>query len=127
MKAVQERLLQELSGPGWLRFIVQPVIAILLGIRDGRRDAVAGRPAFLISVFFGRGARLESLKSGVKSFIKPFVISVLLDIVVQLLIFQDVRIWSALLVGTLLIALPYSLARGLANRFSRWRGRRRGV
>lgn len=127
MMELQDRLARELSGPGRFRFIVQPLVAILLGIRDGRQDAKAGRPAFLISVFFAKGERLESLKSGVKSFIKPFVVSVILDIVVQVVIFHDIRIWSALVVGTLLIALPYSLARGLTNRFIQRRARHRST
>lgn len=114
-----------LTGPGRFRFIVQPIVAILLGIRDGRRDAMAGRPAYLISVFFTRGGRREALKSGARSFIKPFVVSVVLDMVVQFFLFRDVRIWSAFVVGTLLIALPYSLARGLTNRFVRWRAHHR--
>jgi hypothetical protein len=124
--ALQDRLARMLTGPGRFRFVVQPIVAILLGIRDGRLDAKAGRPAYLISVFFTRGERREALKSGAKSFIKPFIVSVVLDIVVQFILFRDVRIWSALVVGTLLIALPYSLARGLTNRIVRWRGRSRG-
>jgi len=127
MLELPERLAQELSGPGRFRFIIQPLIAIILGLRDGRRDAEAGRPAYLISVFFTKGSRLESLRSGARSFVKPFVFAVLLDIVVQLLIFQDLRIWSALVVGTLLIALPYSLARGVTNRFVRRRRRHGSV
>jgi len=34
-----EDMLARLSGPGRLRFIVQPAIALFLGIRDGARDA----------------------------------------------------------------------------------------
>lgn len=127
MVALQDRLARMLSGPGRFRFIVQPIIAILLGIRDGRMDAKAGKPTFLISVFFTRGERLAALKSGAKSFIKPFIVSVILDMVVQFFLFRDVHIWSAFVVGTLLIALPYSLARGLTNRFIRRRNRRRSA
>src|SRR5882724_7350362 len=39
--------LEELpTGPGRFRFVLQPVMAILLGWRDGRADARAGRPAY---------------------------------------------------------------------------------
>jgi hypothetical protein len=124
--ALPERLAALLGGPGRFRFILQPIVAILLGIRDGRLDAKAGRRAYLISVFFVREGRWEALKSGIKTFNKPFVVSVILDIIVQFYLFRNVRLWSALVVGTLLIALPYSLARGLTNRIIRWRGRRRG-
>lgn len=115
-----------LGGPGRFRFIIQPIVAILLGIRDGRLDAKAGRPAYLISVFFVREGRREALESGIKTFAKPFVISVIIDIIVQFYLFHNVRFWSALVVGTLLIALPYSIARGLTNRIVQRKSRRRG-
>lgn len=35
-----------LHGPGRARFILQPLIAIILGVKDGRFDVVAGRPAY---------------------------------------------------------------------------------
>jgi hypothetical protein len=122
---LSKRLTAMLTGPGRFRFIVQPIVAILLGIRDGRSDARAGRRAYVISIFFVREGRGEALKSGVKAFIKPFVLSVVLDAVVQFYLFRNVRLWSALLVGTLLIALPYSVARGLTNRILQWKARRR--
>jgi hypothetical protein len=40
-------LLARLSGPGAFRFVLQPLVAVLLGIRDGRADAKAGRPPYL--------------------------------------------------------------------------------
>lgn len=124
--AIPERLAQMLGGPGRFRFVLQPIFAILLGIRDGRADAKAGRPAFLISIIFAGGDRLEALKGGARAFSKPFIVSVILDIGVQLLLFQNVRIWSALVVGTLLVALPYSLARGVTNRLIQRLDRSRG-
>ena len=44
-----------ISGPGNLRFVVQPLIAILLAIRDGRNDAKAGTPAYLNELVFRAG------------------------------------------------------------------------
>jgi hypothetical protein len=122
--ALPERLAAMLGGPGRFRFIVQPIVAILLGIRDGRLEAKAGRRAYLISVFFVREGRWEALRSGIKTFLKPFVVSVIIDIIVQFYLFHNIRLWSALVVGTLLIALPYSIARGLTNRIVQWRNRR---
>jgi hypothetical protein len=124
--ALPERLTAMLGGPGRFRFIIQPLVALLLGIRDGRRDAKDGRPAYLISVFFVREGRRKALEDGIRAFGKPFVIAVVMDSVVQFYLFHNVRLGSALVVGTLLIALPYSIARGVTNRIVRWSGRRRG-
>ena len=35
-----------LRGPGRGRFIRQPLVAIILGVKGGRFDVVAGRPAY---------------------------------------------------------------------------------
>ena len=35
-----------LRGPGRARFIRQPLVAIVRGVKDGRFDVVAGRPAY---------------------------------------------------------------------------------
>ena len=43
----QDTLAPPLSGPGRLRFIVQPIVAMLLGARSGIQDAHAGLPLFL--------------------------------------------------------------------------------
>ena len=46
-------------------------------------------------------------------------VAILLDIISQALIFHEVRPGAALVVGPILISVPYSLARELANRISR--------
>src|SRR5207247_9284690 len=39
-----------LSGPGRLRFIVQSTVAVLLGLRDGKRDSRTRHPPFLLGL-----------------------------------------------------------------------------
>src|SRR4030088_1767271 len=45
-------LLVRLDGPGAFRFVLQPLVAMLLGVRDGRRDAAVNRPHFLLCCIF---------------------------------------------------------------------------
>jgi len=116
-----EMLEEMLSGPGRLRFILQPLVALLLGIRDGRQDAAAGRAPYVLSLLV-RGARREQLLGALATLTKPLILAVLIDMVVQYLIFRSVHIWHGLLAGTLLIALPYVLARGVTNRIVQRRG-----
>jgi hypothetical protein len=106
-----------LSGPGRLRFLVQPLLAIALGIRDGRRDAAAGRPPYVSGVLFVHATRKEELMTGFQALAKPLALAVMLDAIVQYIIFRSVWLWHALLAGAILIALPYATARGLANRY----------
>src|SRR5215510_16070968 len=55
---------KRLTGPGRFRFVLQPAVAILLGIRDGLLDARAGRPPYLYSLLFHQSQRGEQLWSG---------------------------------------------------------------
>lgn len=60
-----EDMLARLSGPGRLRFMLQPVTAILLGIPDGARDARLGSPPFLAALVSSGARRLGLLRSAV--------------------------------------------------------------
>ena len=52
-----EELPQRFTGPGRFRFLLQPIVAILLGARGGLRDAKAGNPSYLSRLFLGAGHR----------------------------------------------------------------------
>lgn len=114
-----EGLDARMSGPGKFRFILQPVMSIGLGIRDGIADAKQGHPPYFIRILFKSEDKLTALKSGLKKAAVPLSLGVVLDFVFQWLIFHFIYVIPALLAGTLLVALPYALARGLSNRVAR--------
>ena len=119
-----EGVARRLSGPGSFRFIIQPIVAIALGIRDGLMDAKAGEPPYLIGMIFHPERRQELWARTIQHILKPFAIGVVLDLILQYFIFQRVRLIPAIIVGLLLIGLPYALARGLTNRIATgWRHR----
>lgn len=109
-------LLARLSGPGRLRFIVQPALAVFLGIRDGVKDAHAGSPPFLSGLMFHKTHRLTLFKSALGSVRNLVAIAVILDVASQFIIFREIHPGAALLLGPLLISAPYSLSRATANR-----------
>ncbi|MBK8983660.1 MAG: hypothetical protein IPM38_15425 [Ignavibacteria bacterium] len=111
-------ILQEfirLSGPGSLRFILQPLVSVFFGIKDGITDAKLGNDTFLISLFNSDG-RKELMKEAFKHVGKVFIIAIILDIVFYYVITGMFAPIQSLLVGTILVFIPYSLARGLTNR-----------
>jgi len=116
-----EDMVARLSGPGRLRFILQPVVASLVGIRDGKRDAHGGRPPFLSDLALHGSCRLGLLRSAFGSIRDLVAIAIILDVVSQLLIFENVHPGAALLLGPVLVAAPYSMSRGIANRIARKR------
>jgi hypothetical protein len=113
-----------LSGPGRLRFIVQPTVAILLGARDSAKDASAGAPPFLRVIVSRGNSCTESLKSAFLSTRDLISVAVLLDLISQYLIFHTVHPGAALLLGPVLIGVPYAFSRAWANRIWTGRGRR---
>lgn len=106
------------SGPGHVRLIIQPVVAIVLGIRDGLADSRTGDPPYLVGMIFHPELRRQLLYRTVEHILKPFVIGVAIDLILQYFIFQRVRLVPAVIVGLLLIGLPYALARGITNRIA---------
>ncbi len=109
-------IVELISGPGTLRFVLQPLIAILLGIRDGRNDAKAGTPPYLYRLVVDSGNRGAAAKGGLRAIITPLIIAVVLDSILQIIIFDVWRLQWALVVGVCLVGIPYVLVRGISNR-----------
>jgi len=118
-----EELPQRFTGPGRLRFILQPLFAILLGVRGGLADARAGNPPFLSGLLFDAARRRAVLRSGMTAIATLLAMGIILDIVFQLILYHDAHPGAALAVGPILIAFPYALARGVTNRLVRSSGK----
>jgi hypothetical protein len=116
---------KRLLGPGRFRFLLQPAIAIALGVAAGRADARARRPPYLYALAFGGGARAELVREAVRSTANLLLMGILVDSVCQWLILGASYPGAALVVGPVLIGGPYSVARALTNRFMTARGVRR--
>ncbi len=110
---------KRLKGPGRLRFVFQPLVAIFLGIRAGVADARAGRRPYILGLFIDHNQRLTMLKEAFEHVATLAAVAILLDCASQFLILHEVFPGPALIIGPVLIALPYSLSRALANRSTR--------
>jgi hypothetical protein len=111
-----EDIPKRLTGPGRFRFVLQPAVAILLGIRDGLLDARTGRPAYLYSLLFYQSHRGEQLWSGFNTVVNLMLMGILLGSIAQWLILGASYPGAALVIGPVLITIPYVLARALVNR-----------
>jgi len=115
-----EELPERFTGRGRLRFILQPTIAILLGLRGGLRDARAGHPPYLFGLIFAGGRRRELLRSGLAAIRNLLAAGIILDLVFQLVLYRSVHPGAAVVIGPILICAPYALSRALSNRVARW-------
>jgi hypothetical protein len=118
-RAFLEDIPRRLTGPGRFRFVLQPLVATLLGIRSGIADARAGRPPYLRRLATDHHHRRELLQEGLATVATLLLMGILLDSVFQWMILGVSHPGAALIVGPVLITTPYALARALANRAAR--------
>jgi hypothetical protein len=116
-------LMDRLSGPMQFRFVIQPLMAIIFAIRDGRKDAREGRVPYFWSLFSDPGHRRDLLKNGWRSEGRVFIIALILDAVYQYIEIRWFYPAEALLVASILAMIPYILLRGPANRLSQMKGK----
>jgi hypothetical protein len=115
-----EELPQRFSGPGRLRFIFQPLLALFFGVRSGLHDARIGNPPYISALLFHGHRRKELLHSGLGAIGHLLAAGILLDAVAQLLIYKQLHPGAAIVIGPLLVCLPYAVTRGLTARLARW-------
>jgi hypothetical protein len=116
-----EAIGRDLSGRGifggrfQLRLILQPLAAILLGLRFGIRDAKAGKLPFFQELA-KKGNRGALVKEAARDAIIPLTVALLLDAILQHMINGRIRPLAAVVVGGLLVFLPFLIVRALSNR-----------
>ncbi|MGE5181792.1 MAG: hypothetical protein ACM31C_07005 [Acidobacteriota bacterium] len=113
-------LLARPSGPFAFRFVLQPLMAMLLALRDGTKDARAGRPPYLWSVWSDAGHRRERLLEGLKATARVLAAGLALDAAYQVVVLRHFYPGEALVIALLLGFVPYLLIRGPADRVARW-------
>jgi hypothetical protein len=114
-------LADRVQGPMHFRLILQPLTAIIFAVRDGRKDAREGQPAYFWTMFTDPGHRRDLLRSGWKSVGKIFIIAIILDAIYQYMELGWFYPGEALLVAFVLAIVPYLLLRGSVNRLTHWK------
>ncbi|MBX3035247.1 MAG: hypothetical protein KF865_15120 [Bdellovibrionaceae bacterium] len=103
-----------------IRFVIQPLVAILLAVRAGLRDARAGHPPFLWTLATNKSARARLLGQGFKEISQVFALAIILDGIYQILTVKGIYLLELLFTAIVLAIVPYVLVRGPASRVARW-------
>jgi hypothetical protein len=114
-----EDIISRFTGRGRFRFVIQPLTAILLGIRSGLKDAGEKRPGYIKELLQRKSGLKQALTEGLDVISTLLLMGVLADIIFQLVLFRMVHIVPALILGPILITGPYIISRDLANRLFR--------
>src|SRR5437868_13311387 len=108
-----ETLARDLCGKGQFRLILQPLAALTVGVGLGIADANAGTPPFLHRLATHRNQRWTIVKESLADAVFPLMVALVMDGILQHITFGRIRPLAALLVGALLVWLPFVSTRAL--------------
>jgi hypothetical protein len=94
MGDVWQNILDDLSVNGHFRLILQPAVAIILGVRLGLTEERPSKPS-------------------IRDELLPIGVAILVDAILQVLTLGRVRPTAALLVGVTVVWLPFAIARAV--------------
>jgi predicted thioredoxin/glutaredoxin len=117
-------LIGRLHGPFSFRFVLQPLMASIFAIRDGVKDARAGKPAYFWNVVTQPAERQELLREGWHRVLRVVIIGVVMEVLYEVIVFHAIRPLQLVVIVLGLAFVPYLLVRGPVNRITRrWIGR----
>ncbi len=121
LKKSLEHLLGRLSGPMWIRFVLQSLVSVGLGLRAGARDARMGRAPFGSLLWSGHVPRAILWRQVWRGIARLFTFAAIIDVIYQVFFLHEFHPLQALVVAAALAILPYLMVRGPANRLIRMR------
>ena len=117
-------LVGRIHGPMNVRIYIQTLVAVILAVRAGLRDAREGKPPYFWGLAFNPDHRRELLQGGWKDIAKLFAVALALDVVYQIYQLHMLYPLEAVIVATLLAVIPYIVVRAAVTRvFKTLRGK----
>jgi uncharacterized membrane protein YjgN (DUF898 family) len=114
-------LLERPDGPMRFRFILQPLMAAIAAVHDGREDARTGRSAYFMTVLRNPQERVGRLREGLNATARIILLGLVMDVIYQLIVLRTFYPNEALVIALLLAFVPYLIIRGLVLRVARSR------
>jgi len=104
------------------RIILQPLMASLLAVRAGLKDAREDQPPYLWTILTDATQRVPLLRHGWRAVARVFILAIVMDVIYQLIVQHWIYPGEMLIVAVALAVIPYLLLRGPINRLARrWR------
>jgi len=109
-------LVARMHGPMSFRLVLQPLVAIALGIHAGILDARMGKPLYFFALLTsGVADRRKQLRQGWRDVARVFVLALIMDAAYQVLVYRWLYPVEMLIVAFVLACVPYLTIRGPAN------------
>jgi hypothetical protein len=116
-------LFERTDAPMRFRFVLQPLMAAIAAVHDGREDARAGRSPYFVTMLRNAQERVGLLREGLNATARIILLGLVMDVIYQALVLKTFYPNEALAIALLLAFLPYLIIRGLALRIARSRMR----
>src|SRR5262249_18399884 len=100
------------SAPMKFRFVLQPLMAALVAIRDGRNDARTGRSPYFWSVLGKPEERIARVNQALNTTARIIVLGLVMDVIYQLIVLKTFYPAEALIIALVLALLPYLVFAG---------------
>ena len=107
-------LIEETDAPMRFRFVLQPVMAAIVGIRDGLKDVRAGRKPY-----FRMALGVTRLREGLNATARIILLGIVMDAMYQMIVLRRFYPGEAVIIALVLAYVPYLLIRGPAARIAR--------
>ena len=114
-------LVERPDEPMRFRFVLQPLMAAIAAIHDGREDARAGRSPYFMTVLRNPQERVGRLREGLNATARIILLGLVMDVIYQLIVLKTFYPNEALVIALLLAFVPYLIIRGLVLRIARSR------
>jgi hypothetical protein len=123
IKRVWYQLIERADAPMRFRFILQPLMAAIVAIREGLKEAQTGRSPFFWTMLGNPGERVQRLNEGLNATARIILLGLVMDAIYQVIVLQRFYPAEAVIVALLFAFVPYVIIRGPAARIARrWRG-----
>ena len=109
-------LVERPDGPMRFRFVLQPLIATIVAIRDGLKDARSGRSPYFATVLANPQERVGRLREGLNATARIIALGLVMDVIYQAIVFRAFYPDQALVVALVLAFVPYVIIRGVIAR-----------
>jgi len=102
------------------RFILQPIMASLLAIRDGIRDARIGRSPYFWTVATDPTRREKRIVEGIRAVMRVLILGVVMDVIYQIIELHGFHPLQTVVIAVGLAFIPYLIVRGPATRVAKY-------
>src|SRR5215471_21020747 len=109
-------LVERPDGPMRFRFVLQPLMAAIVAIRDGLKDARSGRSPYFATVLGNPKERAGRLRHGLNATARIIALGLVMDVIYQAIVFKTFYPDQALVVALVLAFVPYLIIRSVIAR-----------